>query len=231
MISLSQASTGSPEPESPDSALVGAVRDAFAASPEVNTSDLLVNATDGIIRLVGTVNSLHEKHIAGRLAKEIAGVKHVQNDLVVVSYSQPSDEEIQTALDRVFGNYPERDPKKIGVRMVENGVVYLSGKSSSASEVWEAMDKAAGVVGVKDIINEIDIAPGRPVDDVSIKNTVMDALSEDPRLDPFEIDVRVEDAEVYLEGEVEDEEAVLAAGELASSVDGAARVINHIRVR
>jgi len=226
----------SPEPEVskivvPDHALIGAVRQALGDSADVDTRDLLVDAANGVVYLTGTVRTLYEKRMAGRIARATAGAKRVQNDLVVVPDREPTDEEIREAVDQALGNYPERDPTMIGVRVVEGGVVYLAGKSSSALESWRAAEIAERVPGVKEVVNEIDVAPGEPVDDVTVKNLVEDALSEDPRVDPFEIEVKVKDADVYLDGEVEDEEARRAAGELASSAPGVKRVINRLRVR
>ncbi|MBI2843277.1 MAG: BON domain-containing protein [Armatimonadetes bacterium] len=225
-----------PEPEiepaaAPDHALIGTVRHALAESAEINTKDLLVSAAKGVVHLTGAVRTLHEKRAAGRLARAAPGAAGVENDLVVVPDRQPTDDEICEAVGRALGDYPDVDPARIGVRMVQDGTPYLAGKASSAMEAWKAADIAARVPGVKSIVSEIEVAPGEPVDDVALRNLVVDALSEDPRVDPFAIEICVDDADVYLGGEVEDEDAKLAAGELASGAPGVKRVINELDVR
>lgn len=215
----------------PDQRLVGAVRRALAESADVDTRELLVDAADGVVYLTGTSHTLYERKMAGRLARNIDGVKRVENDIVIVSDRQPDDEEIFEAIGEALGNYPESNPSRVGVRLVQNGTAYISGKASSIFEAWKAVDIVSKVEGVTAVINEIDIAPGQPVDDIEIKNRVVDAISDDPRVDPFDVNVYVEDADVFLTGEVEDLEALQAAGELASSTPGVKSVINHLHIR
>jgi osmotically-inducible protein OsmY len=69
------------------------------------------------------------------------------------------------------------------------------------------------------------------MDDISIKNLVMDSLADDPRVDRLAIEVNVKNADVYLEGEVEDEEAKQAAEELVSATAGVKYVVNHLHTR
>jgi len=214
-----------------DHALVGAVREALAESEQVDTRDLLVDAANGVVYLTGVVRTLYEKHTAGRIARATAGSGRVENDLTVVSELQWADDEVFQAIDQALGNYPEYDPARIGVRLVEGGVVYLAGRASSALEAWRAADIAEQVPGVTAVVNEIEVAPGKALDDAAIKNLVDDALSEDPRVDPFEIEIRVKDGHVQLDGEVADEEARRAAGELAGDATGVKRVINRLTVR
>jgi osmotically-inducible protein OsmY len=215
----------------PDNILTGAVREALTQSSDVDTRDLLVKTSGGVVYLMGAVRTLYEKRAAGRLARATKGVKDVENDLVVVPGHQPADEQIKTAIDQALGNYPEGNPARIGVRLVQQGLAYLAGKASSVLEAWDAIDIASKINGVKGVISDIDIAPGYPMDDTLIKNMVIDALSEDTRVDPFGIEVHVEEAQVYLTGEVEDKVAVRAAGELASGTAGVKQVINHLIAR
>lgn len=214
-----------------DHALTGAVRNALANSEEVDTSDILVDAANGVIQLNGAVRTLHAKQVAGRIARSAPQALRVDNNLVVVSDRQPTADEIECSIAQALGDYPAEEPARIGVRMVEDGVAYLTGDASSALEAWRAADMAARVPGVKDVVNEIDIAPGEPMSDVDIHNLVIDALSEDPAIDPFEIEVTVKDGDVCLDGEVADDEAKRMAGERASGADGVKHVVNRLHVR
>ncbi|MEN6520590.1 MAG: BON domain-containing protein [Armatimonadota bacterium] len=224
-----------PDPEVPSAAvadnnIIGEVRQALGESPDVDVRDLLVDSSGGIVQLTGAVRTLHEKQTAGKLALSAEGAKGVENNLVVVADKQPSDSEIECAIEKVLGNYPEGRPARIGVRIVENGVAYLAGKASSGLESWNAVALVAKVPGVKKIVNEIDVAPGEPVNEVELKNLVNDSLSRDLRVHPFDINVQVENEDVYLEGDVEDEETRCAAEEIASGTAGVKRVYNNIKV-
>jgi osmotically-inducible protein OsmY len=212
--------------------LAGTVRQKLGKSAEVDTREVSVDSQGGVIHLTGTVSTLNEKRIAGNLAGSTEGVKAVENDLVIVlSGPEPDDFIIKESIEQALGNYPERAPTKIGVREVCDGIAYLAGKADSEQEACNAADIAAKIPGVKDVVVEIDIAPGIPMDDISIKNLVMDSLADDPRVDRLAIEVNVKNADVYLEGEVEDEEAKQAAEELVSATAGVKYVVNHLHTR
>lgn len=67
--------------------------------------------------------------------------------------------------------------------------------------------------------------------DDQIRNDVCDRMWEHPRLDASDIDVRVEDAEVILEGTVTSREAKREAEAVAESAPGVEDVRNELRVR
>jgi osmotically-inducible protein OsmY len=181
--------------------------------------------------LTGTVDALSQKQAAGRIARNTPGVKQVENDLVVTSTKLLEDEELLEAVEEALGDFPPSDPARIGVRMVEDGIVYLTGKATSALEARQAANVASRVPGVKGIVSEIDIAPGEPVSDIDIRNGVADALSDDTRIDAFQVEISVEDGEVRLDGFVEDENQVRLASKIAAGVPGVKRVTNRLRGR
>ncbi len=67
--------------------------------------------------------------------------------------------------------------------------------------------------------------------DEQIRNDVCDRMWEHPRLDASDIDVRVEDSEVILEGHVASREAKREAEAVAEGVPGVLDVRNDLRVR
>ncbi|MDO8682058.1 MAG: BON domain-containing protein [Armatimonadota bacterium] len=220
-----------PQSEIPDHIIIGKVREALAQSPDVNIGNMVVDAANGVVRLVGIVNTLHEKQTARRIAVRIAGSGHVDDVLSVALDHQILDPEIFEAVEEALGDYPEYDPTAVGVRLVEDGVVYLSGKVFTLQDSRGAVDIASRVKGVTRIVNEIEIAAGRPVDDITLANNVVDSFQDDPRVDPFDIHVRVEDGVACIAGEVDDEEAKAAVTELAATVPGLRKVVNELQTR
>jgi hypothetical protein len=67
--------------------------------------------------------------------------------------------------------------------------------------------------------------------DERIREDVNDRLADDPRLDASEIEVRVENGEVTLDGTVDSREARRRAEDLADSVSGVSYVQNNLRAR
>ena len=64
--------------------------------------------------------------------------------------------------------------------------------------------------------------------DLRIREDVCQLMSDDPRLDAREIDVRVEDGDVILEGRVEHRGARRLAAEIAAAVPGVRDVFNRL---
>jgi hyperosmotically inducible periplasmic protein len=220
-----------PGNKAPDQMIVGRVRQALADSADVNVQSLTIQSVEGRVRLVGIVSSLHEKDAAGRIATGIVGAGSVENDLTVAMNRPLTDHEILRLVEEALGDYPPDDPTQVGVSSVENGVVRLNGRVQSLQIALGAADITSCVSGVKSIVNEIEIAAGAPFDDIKLGNKIMDALSDDPRIDPFSIRVHAEDGHVLIEGEVRDKQALEAAEELASAVPGVRKVINNLRMR
>lgn len=224
------------EPEIPLSdvpvhALAGAVRNALAVRAEVDASEIVVDAVGDAVLLTGAVNSLQEKVSAGRIAASAQGVKSVENDIVVSPGKSSSDRVIHNRVAEALSNFPPDNPARIGVRIVDQGIVYLAGKARSAAEVSRSVDLASGVSGVRQVISEIVVAPGVQIDEVDVRNAVMDALQDDPRVNPYGINVCIDRFDVYLDGEVGDAESVRAAEELAGQAPGVKHVVNRLVAR
>jgi osmotically-inducible protein OsmY len=66
--------------------------------------------------------------------------------------------------------------------------------------------------------------------DVRISEEVCDAMTDDPVLDPSDVDVRVEDCEVTLSGTVESRAMKRRAEDIAASIRGVVDVHNRLRV-
>jgi hypothetical protein len=66
--------------------------------------------------------------------------------------------------------------------------------------------------------------------DARVSDDVCDRLTDDPRIDPSDIEVRVEDGEVFLSGRVPDRRMKRWAEDVASGVPGVRDVINEIRI-
>ena len=66
-----------------DATITTKVKASFAKDKEVSATTVHVNTDKGIVRLTGDVKSSAEKAKAERLARDIEGVRAVNNDLVV----------------------------------------------------------------------------------------------------------------------------------------------------
>jgi BON domain len=82
--------------------------DRLTAHPDVDASDLEVSVSGGIITLLGTVESRHEKRIAELIADDTLGVDDVNNQLKV-RHGFWASITGERAAERQLHREPERD--------------------------------------------------------------------------------------------------------------------------
>jgi hyperosmotically inducible periplasmic protein len=116
------------------------------------------------------------------------------------------------------------------------GRVQLNGFVDSASERSQAIEVARKVNGVAAVDNNLKLkgaerSTGETLDDSTISVKVKAALVGDKRTEAHQIDVQTRAGVVLLGGFVNSAEARAAAGEVAKSVQGVAKVDNQITVK
>jgi len=116
---------------------------------------------------------------------------------------------------------------------IENGVVTLSGKVTAANKSSEIEERIAGIQGVKEVRNEIDVLPASSEDD-GLRQAIAEALYAHPILSAYgigpnpSIHIIVEHGQVTLEGIVNnDQDRKIAESVVLSS--SARKVINELR--
>lgn len=160
----------------------GAIRDAFTQSllqeptllncgirvwikgePEIlrtgqanGSGEMDVSVEDGIITLAGNVLSLSHKRMTGALAWWSPGCRDVVNELVVTPPEVDNDDEISDAVRLVM----EKDhllPEGQIRTQVKDGAVTLQGLVFRESEKTRAEWDAWCVLGVHDVVNQIEV--------------------------------------------------------------------------
>lgn len=214
-------------PKKSDETITGDIIAGFAASPGVCGTNIRVQTDRGWVRLTGVVDTLEEKTIVEEIARNVDGVAGIENDLVVSSDGAISDLE----LERMVGDHLIREGlTAIGTR-VEAGTAFLMGVVESLAARRRAVEAASAVQGVRDVISKLQIAAGEPVDDATLANDVAEALSDDPRLDIMNLDVRVRDGAILLAGEVATKSQLEVASAVAEAVPGVQYVENRLVAR
>jgi hyperosmotically inducible periplasmic protein len=146
-----------------DSWITSKTKIALFADERVKGRDVSVETMQGEVFLRGKVDSAEAKAAAMDVAKGIEGVKHVKNDLQVVS---PSTRKAVTADDKAITKSVEsrfsKDSqlKKIDVR-TDAGVVVLTGEVPSISVSARASEMAHRVDGVKLVKNELRVTQAK----------------------------------------------------------------------
>jgi osmotically-inducible protein OsmY len=197
-----------------------AVENELRFDPRVDSSDITVMNIGGNINLTGTVPSFPQYLQASAAARRVGGVKTVDNNLEVVlpDSSYRDDPKLTTAANNALtANVTVPD----GVEAVaEDGNVTLTGVVSYGTERTAAAEAVAGLTGVRNVWNEIEIS--YDLNPVDVDLHVQEALDRSA-LVPDDSDVRADtkDNVITLTGHVRtwaEHDAVLGAAWMAYGV-------------
>lgn len=146
----------------------------LAFDPLVDSSDVSVKNLEGEVALNGTVPNYPQYLEAAAAARRVAGVREVHNHLEV--FLPPGDYRDDATLTTTANNALQLDvtvPSGIGA-MAKSGNLTLTGTVSFGSQRASAADAVAGLVGVRNIKNEIEIF--YDADPIDVTLNVQDAL-------------------------------------------------------
>ena len=183
-----------------DAELKQVVLEELKWEPSVNAAHIGVTARDGIITLMGHVESYSEKRYAERAAQRVKDVKAVVEELEVKLPSGVShgDEEITAAaLSRLKWDTALRD-NTIKLK-VEKGWITLTGEVEWRYQQDCAVDDVRALHGVIGVSNGMSIKP--KINTENIRNDIMLALDRS-WFDPETIEVAAQGGKVTLTGNV-----------------------------
>lgn len=166
--------------------------------PLVNANDIDVHSEDGLIQLRGRVQNLVQKQRASELAETRRGVRSVVNLLEVVPVPR-ADDVIAEDVENALNDRPGSETYEIDATVVD-GVVTLTGEVGSWSLKQLAATIAAGVLGVRDVVNEIDVHYAEGRDDEEIRKHIELRLVRNVWTRAAGIEIEVADGEVVLSG-------------------------------
>jgi hyperosmotically inducible protein len=204
-------------------------------------ADVHASVKNGIVTLKGTVDVYATKEDAEQKIHHKKGVVAVQNMLQVQpggSGTEVSDVDLRNKLaeklayDRVGYGTTAFNSFTIGV---QNGVVTLGGTAYGPTDKDSAISLVSHYPGVKDVVDNIEVAPLSPNDD-RIRIETARAVYGFPTLQRYAMDpakpirISVVNGDVTLSGVVDSEADKDAAGIRANGVPGVFKVTNDLQV-
>ena len=198
--------------------------------------DVKANVEDGIVTLTGTVDLYQRKLDAAKLARKLANVQGVRNQIVVAGPNVPDqqlEQKLAKKLRYVRAGYDNAfDYFALGVK---DGVVTVEGQDRTGVGRDEALSAIANMPGVKDVVANVSVAPTSLFDD-GIRLRAARAIYRDPVLSKYAMDpahpirIIVANGHVTLFGSVDSTMDKQVAGIRAGQVFGAFSVDNRLTV-
>jgi hyperosmotically inducible protein len=198
--------------------------------------NLQASVEDGIVTLTGNVDLYQQKLDAGKKARKVANVQGVRN-LVAVEGQNVPDAQLSAQLNRKL--YYDRigydNRFNFVTASLQNGVATLSGETRTDVGRDSAISLADNLVGVKEVVNDIRVAPASGFDD-DIRIRATRAIYRDPVLSRYGMDpaapirIVVNNGRLSLYGTVDNTMDKNVAGIRASGIFGVFSVQNNLQV-
>ena len=198
--------------------------------------DVKASVEDGIVTLTGSVDLYQRKLDAAKLARKAAHVQGVRNLITVGGPDVPDaqlEQKLATKLRYVRVGYDNAfNYFALGVK---DGVVTVEGQDRTGVGRDEAFAEIANMPGVKDVIDNISIAPVSTFDD-GVRLRALQAIYRDPVLSKYAMDpahpirIIVANGHLTLYGSVDNAMDKNIAGIRANQIFGAFTVDNKLAV-
>lgn len=197
--------------------------------PRIRANEIGVIVKNGVVTLLGWVDSYVQKVAAEAAARRVRGVRDLVNEIEVrlTSSAQRTDDDLtKSVIDTLAWHVPVPiDDLDV---TVSNGWVTLKGEVEYNFQKREAEHVVQRIPGVKGITNLITVKPNPVPGDLKLK--IEEALVRNAETDAKHIKVEVKGSKVILRGKVHSNMEKLVAEESAWSAPGVTEVENQIEV-
>lgn len=197
--------------------------------PMIRSAEIGVGVRDGVVTLMGTVESFAAKRAAEHAAARVQGVKAISSQLEVrpAPLAERSDADIAWAAGNVLAWNTLVPAGRVQVE-VSHGHVTLEGTVDWRFQRTAAEDAVVNLAGVTRVTNLITLSPAVPAEE--LKNEIEAAVKRDGVVAAHRIVVEVSHDCVTLWGSVHSWAEREAAEQAAWSVPGVHELSNHITV-
>jgi len=139
------------------------------------------------------------------------------------------DPDITSAIETEYWEDEAVSSNQIDVE-TNKGIVILSGSANNILAKERAEKIAESVVGVRSVINRIEVKPGGDRTDRDLRSAVISALINDPATESYEIQTKVNNGVVTLTGTVDSWQEKQLCEHAVKGVKGVIDIKNQIKV-
>jgi osmotically-inducible protein OsmY len=195
---------------------------------DIAATDIAVSAKDGVVTLSGFAHSYGDKKQAERLAKRVAGVAGVANDIEVRLAGQvrPDPEIARDAVAALKAQLPSSS-ETIKV-VLQDGVLRLEGQVAWNYQRERAEEAVQHVRGVRSVVNQISLRPA--VSAGEVRQKILSAFQRSATVDAARLTVESNGARVVLSGSVRSWVEREDAEKAAWNAPGVTEVHNRIKI-
>jgi osmotically-inducible protein OsmY len=207
------------------------VIDELKLVPFLNSAEIGVTVTNGIVTLSGVVDTYSKKTAAEMAVKKVAGVNVVAEDIEVkVSISnQKNDTDIATSISKALKWHNGFIEGNIKI-MVDSGNVTLDGEVDWEFQRDSARLMIEDLVGVNSINNKIKVKPKSKPNSEDIKKNIIAAFHKSASVNAENISVEIIGTKAILRGNVYSFTEKDNAEKTALSVAGIENVDNRLEI-
>jgi hyperosmotically inducible periplasmic protein len=199
--------------------------------------DVKPSVEDGIVTLNGTVDVYQQKLDAAKTTRKVSKVQGVRNLIDVAGANVPDAQLAQQLAKKLtYVRVGYDNAFDYFALSVKDGVVTVTGEDRTGVGRDEALADVYNQPGVKDVIDEIAVAPASPFDD-GVRVRTARAIYGDPVLSKYASDpakpirIVVTNGHVTLYGVVDSAMDKNVAGLRANQIFGAFTVDNKLEVK
>ena len=195
---------------------------------------------DGMVTLTGTVASDAHKSLAEDTVANLPGVSRVDNKLTITGEQPAEHSDTWISMKVTAALLFHRNVSATGTSVsVTNGIVTLQGVASSMAEKELTTEYAHDIDNVKEVKNEMTIAPtpvtpaltlGDKIDDASITAQVKMALMSHHSTSALHTTVSTTDGAVTVGGIDKNDAEKSLVGKLCADINGVTSVVNNMTV-
>ena len=213
-----------------DTAIQRDVQNELEWEPSLDSGNIGVNVKDGVVTLLGAVAHYADRYTAEEVAKRVAGVRAIANeiDVKMPKPGERSDVDIAGAAANAMRWNVSLAATNVKV-VVKHGWITLSGEVAHGYQKSVAESLVRYLMGVVGVTNEITVKPSVKMQDV--KEKITEAFSRQARLDAKDIDIKLDDNKVTLKGHVHSWREKDDAARAAWAAPGVAKVENQLQVQ
>jgi osmotically-inducible protein OsmY len=180
------------------------VLDELHWDPEIDPTEFGVEVNDGVVTLIGKVDTYRERRAAEEAAMRVYGVKGVVNELRPATFPDRwTDSGIAHSVSQALEWNTSAPHDRVKVR-VANGWVTLEGTVDHFYQARAAENVIADLMGVRGVTNRVVVDPRdhEAISAAKLRNDIERAFVRNAEIDARRITISVKDSTVSLTGNV-----------------------------